>query len=111
MSEALDVLEDVAKKTGGFVELRFHDKVSRSIAVERGKVERTQFRQRSGVGVRVLEDGSWGFASTGTADRQSIERAIATARAAARAGAAAHGKKHGLASARLARGSFDLPGI
>jgi TldD protein len=111
MSEALDVLEDVVKKTGGFVELRFHDKVSRSIAVERGKVERTQFRQHSGVGVRVLEDGSWGFASTGTADRASIERAIATARAAARAGAAAHGKKHGLAPARLARGTFDLPGI
>jgi TldD protein len=111
MSEALDVLQDAVTKAGGFVELRFHDKVSRSIAVEKGKVERTQFRQRSGVGVRVLEDGSWGFASTGSVDRASIERAIATARAAARAGAAAHGKKHALAPARLARGSFDLPGI
>jgi TldD protein len=111
MSNALDVLQDAVARAGGFVELRFHDKVSRAIAVEKGKVERTQFRQRSGLGVRVLEGGSWGFASTGSLERAAIERAIDTARAAARAGATGRGKKHKLATARLARGSFDLPGI
>jgi TldD protein len=110
--DVLDVLKSAVRGADGFVELRYHDKVTRSVAVEKGKVERTQYRQRSGVGVRVLADGGWGFASTGDCERASIERAIATARSAARVAAAGRGAKDvSLAAAQLATGTYDLPGI
>ena len=112
MSAALEILDDVIRGTDGFVELRYHDKATRSVTVEKGKVERTQFRQRSGVGVRVLEGGGWGFASTGNLDVASVARAVDAARAAARAGAAGRRAATGtLAAAKLARGNFDLPGV
>src|SRR5262245_49413826 len=93
MSDALPILEDAIRGADGFVELRYHDKSNRSIAVEKGKVERVQFRQRSGVGVRVLHGGGWGFASTGELSVSAVRRAIDIARRAAGAAAAARGPK------------------
>ncbi len=112
MSESLSVLENAIAEAGGFVELRYHAKRSSSVAVEKGKVERTQSRHRAGVAVRVLADGAWGFASTGSLDRDAIRRAIDNARIAARSagGARRDGLKE-LPAAELARGSFDQPGI
>jgi TldD protein len=112
MSEALEILQEVVGASDGFVEARYHGKSSRAIGVEKGTVERTQFRQRSGVGVRVLADGAWGFASTGTLEPAAIRAAIESARAGARAGAS-HRKERiaELPRTELARGSFDLPGV
>jgi TldD protein len=112
MNDPLDVLSEAVRDADDFVELRYHDKSTRSVSVEKGKVERTQFRQRSGVGVRVLADGGWGFASTGSLDPSSLGRAVDSARAAARAGAAGRrAPTSALPKARLARGNFDLPGV
>jgi TldD protein len=112
MSDALGVLQDAIRGADGFVELRYHEKTARSVTVEKGTVERTQFRQRSGVGVRVLENGGWGFASTGSLEPAAIRAAVDAARAAARAAAAGRrSKRRALPAARLARGSFDVPGV
>ena len=109
--EALTVLSEALRGQDGFVELRYHSKTSRSVQVEKGRVERTQFRRRSGVGVRVL-DGGWGFASTGTLDSKSVRAAVDAARAAARASAQGRrGSAPVLATAALARGVFEMPGI
>lgn len=112
MSDALSLLEDSVQGADGFVELRYHAKRSSSVAVEKGKVERTQARHRSGVAVRVLADGAWGFASTGTLERDAVRRAIDSARTAARSAGGA--RKDGLDSlppTNLAKGNFDQPGI
>lgn len=112
MSEALELLKDIAANEGGFVELRYHAKTSRSVGVDKGKVERSQARHRKGVGVRVFENGGWGFASTGLLDAESIRRAVAAARSGARASASR--SRHdftSLPACKLARGVFDQPGL
>ncbi len=112
MSDVVEVLEKAIEHADDFIELRYHDKAVRTVAVEKGKVERTQYRQRSGVGVRVVCGGAWGFASTGSAEPEAIKNAISAARSAARAGAAKRSRPAGkLAPANLARGRFDLPGV
>ncbi len=112
MTEALELLCEVAAREGGFVELRYHAKTSRSVGVDKGKVERSQARHRKGVGVRVFDRGGWGFASTGSLDLESIRRAVAAARAGAIA--SAERSRHDfttLPAVRLARGRFDQPGL
>ena len=61
-------LEAAAAKADGFVELRYHRKKTRTAGVENGRVEVANARHREGVGVRVIEDGCFGFASCGSAD-------------------------------------------
>jgi TldD protein len=104
--------EALRGKEGGFVELRFHRKRSRGVAVEKGRVDTAQSSEHTGVGVRVHESGTWGFASTDEAELGSIRRAIDQARSAARAGAGAR-KEHSvpLAPTTLARGRFESPGV
>lgn len=112
MSEALSVLAESLKGADGFVELRYHAKSSSSVAVEKGRVERTQTRRRSGVAVRVFDKGGWGFASTGTLDKAAVDHAIADARIAARAASGAIREPGPApAAANLARGNFDQEGI
>jgi TldD protein len=78
-----DLLESVL--TGDdYLELRFHDRRSRSISVEDGHVEVARSVRHAGVGVRVLCDGAWGFASTSDLTQQALQRAVDAARAIAR---------------------------
>lgn len=113
LSDPTDLLADVLREAGaGFVELRYHKKRTRAVSVEKGRVETAQITEHSGVGVRVLEHGTFGFASTASIDRASILRALESARAAARASARARtGHRPSLGSVTLARGRFDAPGV
>ena len=79
------LLEDVARGYDGFVELRYHNKVFRSLLVSQGRVERSTVRHRKGVGVRVLVNGTWGFASTSDCSASAIRAAVETASASAKA--------------------------
>ncbi|MGY3029058.1 TldD/PmbA family protein [Thermostichus sp. MS-CIW-34] len=107
-----DLLRDILRDCSGFVELRYHSKVFRSITAEKGRLERTAVRRRSGVGVRVLEAGTWGFAATGDPSPAAIREAIAEARRAAQASADYRKQKLGsLPSVRLAQGEFCEPGV
>lgn len=107
-----DLLQDIIKDYDGFVELRYHGKVFRSVTAEKGKIERTSTRRRSGIGVRVLESGTWGFASTGSHTSTAIRQAIEAARQAATA-SASH-RRHKIAAlpqVKLAQGDFSEPGV
>ena len=93
------------------VELRYHAKRSRSVAVEKGRVDQAKVAEHSGVGVRVLADGTHGFATTDRLDVAAVLRAIETARAAARASAAARKSKLPRPPATLlANGIFETEG-
>src|SRR5690349_570164 len=92
-----------------FVELRYHAKLSRSVAVEQGRVDSAALRRRAGTGVRVLADGTFGFASCGSAEPGEVRAAIDRARAAAKASAAHRRERiRGLAPVALARGHFAV---
>jgi TldD protein len=85
-----DLLEN-ALSEGEWLELRYHDRKSRSILVEDGRLEAARSTHHAGVGVRALVDGAWGFASTSVLTNDSLARTVAAARAAAKAAAA---RKH-----------------
>ncbi len=107
-----EVLRDCAAECGDFVELRYQSRETRSAAVEKGRVESSTVRRRRGTGVRVLVDGTFGFASCASADPADVRRAIEQAREAARASARFRRERvAGLAPAELARGHFEVPGV
>jgi TldD protein len=109
-----DVFRELAatNTTDELIELRYHAKAHRSVAVTKGKLERSSFRQRDGVGVRVLVDGTWGFASTGETSRAAVQQAIDSARRSAKLSAPFRTNKvpH-LPPENLAVGDFDEPGV
>ena len=108
-----DLLQAVLDRTGdSFCELRYHKKRSRAVSVEKGRVDTAQITEHTGVGVRVLLDGTWGFASTDKFESGAIEAAVDDARAAARASASARKERIApLPQVELARGKFDSPGF
>jgi TldD protein len=108
------LLRDALQRAGGdgFVELRWHAKTFRSVSVQKGRLERSSVSRRAGVGVRVLLDGTWGFASTGDASLAAVATALDRARAAARASAALRRERVApLPAAVLAVGEFHTPGV
>lgn len=113
MSESLlPLLDEALRDQDGFVELRYHGKTARSVQVERGRIERTQSRSRAGVGVRVLDQGGFGFASTSRLEKSAVREAIEAARKAARAGGKSRrGETPRMAAGTLARGTYDAPGL
>jgi len=108
----LSILSDVIRDYDGFVELRYHAKTFQSLQVAQGRLESSTVRHRNGVGVRVLEGGTWGFASTGECSPSAIRAAVESARLCARASAS--WRKSGIESlpaVTLARGEFAAPGL
>jgi len=93
------------------VELRYHQKVFRSLTVQSGKLERSTTRRREGVGVRVLSLGNWGFAATDDLTITGVRRAIEAARTSARATASMRKEAVTLAPCQLAVGSYSEPGV
>lgn len=68
-----------------FCDVRLLDSVSTAIEIEDGQADKINLIKTKGVGVRVLQNGAWGFSSTNYVDKQNIERcledAISTAKA------------------------------
>ncbi len=86
----LDLLDAaLSRSPGAWLELRLHDRRTRSIHVEDGRTEMARAVRHCGVGVRAFVDGAWGFASTSILSDAAIDKAVAAAVAAARAAGAA----------------------
>ncbi|TGN18571.1 TldD/PmbA family protein [Leptospira idonii] len=107
-----DLLKECLGEENGLVELRYHHKENRSFFAEKGRIESTALRKRSGVGVRVLHNGTWGFASTGEVSKESILNAIRIAKQAADVSSSLRGDKiQSLPKANFAKGDFIGKGI
>ena len=108
LGEIKNELAAAAAKADGFVELRYHRKKSRSAGVENGRVEVANARHREGVSVRVIENGSFGFASCGSADPAILAAAIERARTSARVSAGRRRERlQPFPAADLVRGHFE----
>ena len=107
------ILAEALRLDGGedHIELRYHAKRTRSVAVEKGRVDQAKLSEHTGVGVRVLAAGTYGFASTDRLEVGAVRAAIETARAAALASSAARKERITAPPAtELAVGQFDAPG-
>ena len=76
------------QRGAGYADARIVDDRHRSLATKNGKVGHAASGESLGIGVRVLVDGSWGFAATDDLSRESVERtgaqAVEIAKASAR---------------------------
>lgn len=70
-----------------WLELRVHDRQTRSFFAEDGLLDGAKLRRHGGIGVRALVDGAFGFASTSDLTPAGIEAAIRRAKDCARAAA------------------------
>lgn len=78
-----ELLKTIVGDSRDWTELRVHDRRTLEITVRKGVLDSAAFRKVSGVGVRVLLAGTWGFSSTARLDRRAILDAVADARSAA----------------------------
>lgn len=113
MSEnALEDLKAAMANQEGYVELRWHARTTRSFTMMDGRLEGSTSKRRAGTGVRVLEDGAFGFAAVSSHDPKAVRAAIDRARAAARKSAARKRTRiKGLQACHLATGHFEEPGV
>ena len=105
----LQLLQGISSRASGWVELRYHTRRSKRISVRNGKLEESSTLHLTGVGVRALVDGVFGFASTTDLSEKGITRAVNEAQSAARASAVA--KRERVASlprVKLATGEFSV---
>src|SRR4051812_22120422 len=84
-SLASSALDTAAKRGATYCDVRVVDDRQRAIATKNGKIGHASDSESLGVGVRVLVNDAWGFASTDDMSRESVERTAAEAVAIARA--------------------------
>jgi TldD protein len=76
---------DSAAREGAYADVRFVRSRGERIATRNGAIDDLSRGEDEGVGIRVRVGGAWGFAATGSTDRESAQAALARALAVARA--------------------------
>ncbi|MBN2378419.1 TldD/PmbA family protein [candidate division WOR-3 bacterium] len=89
-----------------YAELRYHHRCTNAVGVRKGEPETAQSNCFEGVGVRIMDTGRWGFASTTGSERADILKAAQDACTAAKALAKT---RKTLAKAKLGKGEFRPP--
>lgn len=103
-----DMLGEVLRSSPDWTELRFHKRITTSVSVEKGEVRSAKVDTYSGVGVRVLVDGAWGFSATSEVTVPAVKKAVEEARSIARFMAKVKKEKVKLAPVKGASGEFAL---
>jgi TldD protein len=74
-----DLIEKVLSKAGHFCEVRIQSRISRGISVSNGILMSANARESIGAGIRVLVNGTWGFASTSDLSVKGLTKALSDA--------------------------------
>jgi TldD protein len=80
-------LNTATQRGAGYADVRIVDHRQRSLATKNGKVGHASANETLGLGVRVLVNDAWGFASSDSLARADVERTAALAVEIARASA------------------------
>jgi len=80
-------LDTATQRGATYADARVVDDHNRSLATKNGKVGHAASGESQGIGVRVLVDGSWGFAAVDDLRREAVQRTAAQAIDIARASA------------------------
>jgi TldD protein len=80
MKDYLESIRDKAKRQGvQFMDVRLFEEDSTTVMVQDRKADKVSQEKSSAVGLRVLMDGAWGFASTDAVDSQSLDQCLRAA--------------------------------
>ena len=81
-------LNTAAMRGASYADARIVDERSRALSTKNGKIGSASDAESSGIGVRVIAEGAWGFAASADMGRESVEataaRAVEIARASAK---------------------------
>ena len=102
---ALDRVRELGASYG---DIRIVKSASEAIEVKNGKVEALSSQTDEGFGIRVIADGSWGFASSLMLDPEEIDRVADLAVRIARASAQIEHEPVKLAPVEPAEGSYSF---
>jgi TldD protein len=94
---ALNALDAAVRRGISYADVRLIETEDRNVSTKNGKIGQASSSVSQGLGIRVLDRGSWGFAATDDLRAGGIESAAALAVEIARASALA--KKHDVALA------------
>jgi len=111
MKTLAERIEKVVHSSPHWAEARYHRRETQLLQVQKGLVKQVKSSLTAGVGVRVLVDGAWGFASTSDTSAAALEKALKQAVSCAKSISLlkkATLKK--LPETKLARGEFKLDG-
>ena len=101
-------LERVRELGASYGDIRIVRRTSESVEVKNGKVEGLTSETDEGFGIRVIADGSWGFASSLMLEADEIERVAELAIRIARASAQVAHEPVKLAPVEPAEGRFEF---
>jgi TldD protein len=80
MKGLLENIRDKAKRRGvQFMDVRLFEEDGTTVMVQDGKADKVSQAKSSSVGLRVLMDGAWGFASTDVVDSGSLDQCLQAA--------------------------------
>jgi TldD protein len=102
-------LDTATARGASYADVRIVHRRDESITVKTGRVEGVSSGESEGVGVRVIVDGAWGFASSHRLDPMEIDRVASDAVRIARASATALRDPVRLDDRPPAKGRYETP--
>lgn len=101
---------DLARRRGAqYADVRLVNDRSESVSVKDGLVEELASSESEGLGVRVLVNGAWGFASSRNLDGAEIDQITAQALEIAQASSLVGGEKVSLGPEVTSQGTYQTP--
>lgn len=111
MNDLAKKLKALVARAPHWVEVRYHKRFSQGLQVTKGLVKQARATTTSGIGLRVLVDGAWGFSATSTFTDKSLDQMLKRAIEGAKSISQLKKAKVTLSpSKNLAKGMFSLPG-
>ena len=110
MNELANRALNLAQTRGAtYADIRIIDLETQSIAVKNGIVEGVALDSSQGLGVRVIADGAWGFASSARIDREQVDKITALAIEVAKASALVRGEPIDLGPREAHKDTYRTP--
>ncbi|HUT80885.1 MAG TPA: DNA gyrase modulator, partial [Candidatus Bathyarchaeia archaeon] len=81
-----DLLKEVIdnRPDGVHVEARYHQRKKIEVRADKGRLQRSIVDDFAGIGIRVLVNGAWGYASTSNLEKKAVKETLKDAIAAAK---------------------------
>ena len=73
-NKVLALLETAKLRGADYSDVRWLQGQTEELVVKNGVLSQAEMHNTHGVGVRVLKNGAWGFASTDRLDQESLDR-------------------------------------
>jgi TldD protein len=108
-NKVLALLETAKLRGADYSDVRWLQGQTEELVVKNGVLSQAEMHNTHGVGVRVLKNGAWGFASTDRLDQESLDRTAARAVEVAEASAVVMTEPVDLADEPIQKGSWSTP--